>query len=73
MDRFKKFDEEKLPDRICFHISVKDNDNSENLDGHISDENYLMCNKIWNELSMKNMGDYHDDYLKKLFDYLFCY
>ena len=24
-----------------------------------------MCNKIWNEFSMKNMGDYHDHYLKK--------
>ena len=24
-----------------------------------------MCNKIWNEFSMKNMTDYHDHYLKK--------
>ena len=22
-------------------------------------------NKIWNEFNMKNMGDYHDHYLKK--------
>ena len=31
--------------------SVKDgttDDNGEKLDGHISDENYLTCNKIWN-------------------------
>ena len=35
------------------------------LDGHINDEDYLKCNKIWNEFNMKNMGDYHDHYLKK--------
>ena len=26
---------------------------------------YLTCNKIWNKLSMKNMADVHDHYLKK--------
>ena len=25
----------------------------------------LTCNKIWNKLSMKNMADVHDHYLKK--------
>ena len=24
-----------------------------------------MCEKIWNKFEMKNMGDYHDHYLKK--------
>ena len=24
-----------------------------------------MCKKIWNEFDMKDMGDYHDHYLKK--------
>ena len=35
MDSFKRFDEEKLPDRECFCSSVKDRrtgDNSEKLD-----------------------------------------
>ena len=62
------FNEEKLPEKECFYSSVKDGttgDNGEKLDGHISDENYLTCNKIWNEFNMKNMGDYHDHYLKK--------
>ena len=40
-------------------------DNGEKLDGHISDEDYLTCNKIWDEFNMKNMGDYHDHYFKK--------
>ena len=35
------------------------------LDSHISDEDYLMCKKVWNEFNMKNMGDYYDHYLKK--------
>ena len=68
MNSFKRFSEEKLPDKKCFYSSVKDgttDDNGEKLDGHISDEDYLTCKKIWNEFNMKNMGDYHDHYLKK--------
>ena len=44
MDSFKRFGEEKLPDKKCFYSSVKDgttDDNGEKLDGHISDEDYL--------------------------------
>ena len=68
MDSFKRFNEEKLPDKKCFYSSVKDgttDDNGEKLDGHISDEDYLTCTKIWNKFNMKNMSDYHDHYLKK--------
>ena len=68
MDSFKSFSEEKLPDKKCFCRSVKDgttDDNGEKLDVHINNEDYLACNKIWNEFNMKNMGDYHDHYLKK--------
>ena len=52
--------------------SVKDGttgDNGEKLDGHISDKDYLMCKKIWNGFNMKNMGNYHDHYLKMMFCY----
>ena len=31
----------------------------------MSDEDYLTCNKIWNEFNMKNMGGYHNHYLRK--------
>ena len=57
-----------MPDKECFYSSVKDEtagSNGEKLDGHINDKGYLMCKKIWNEFSMKNMGDYPDHYLKK--------
>ena len=40
-------------------------DKSEKLNGHISDNEYLTCSKIWKEFNMKKMGDYHDHYLKK--------
>ena len=68
MDIFKRFSEKKLPGKECFYSSVKDGttgDNGETLDGHISDEDYLMCKEICNEFNMKNMSDYHDHYLKK--------
>ena len=38
---------------------------SQKLDGHISDEDYLTCKKIWNKFNMKNTGDYRDHYFKK--------
>ena len=63
MDHFKRFGEEKLPDKIFFCSSVKDGPTGyygEKLDVHINDKDYLMCKKIWNALNMKNMGDYHD-------------
>ena len=41
------------------------NDDDEKSDGHISDEDYFTCNKIWNKFNMKNMNDYNDHYLKK--------
>ena len=68
MNSFKKFDEDKLPARKYFFSSTKkvkiDNDGKTS-DGHISIEDYLMSEKIWNKFKMTNMGDYHDHYLKK--------
>ena len=52
MDSFKRFSEKKVLDKKCFYSSVNNgttSDNGEQLNGHVSDENYLMCNKIWNE------------------------
>ena len=49
MDSFKRFNEEKLPHRECFHSSVKDgttDKNDKKLDMHISDKDYLTCKKF---------------------------
>ena len=54
-----------LVKKNCLIKSGTTGDNGEKLGGHISDEDYLTCKKIWNEFNMKNMGDYHDHYLKK--------
>ena len=48
MDSFKRFGEEKLPDKKCFYSSVKDGiagDDGKKIDGHISHEDYLTCKK----------------------------
>ena len=67
MNSFKRFDEDKLCARKYFYSSTKDKKISENgkiSDGHVS-EDYMVCEKIWDMFKMKNMGDYHDHYLKK--------
>ena len=68
MNSFERFNEEKLPARKYFFSSTKkgkiDNDGKIS-DGHVSIKDYLMCEKIWDKFEMKNMGDYHDHYLKK--------
>ena len=65
---FERFCEEKLPDKDFFYGSLKDRttgDNGRKLNGHINEKEYLSCTKIWDEFNMKNMGNYHDHYLKK--------
>ena len=68
MGSFERFNEEKLPAGKYFYSSTKDekvgNDRKIS-DGHISIKDYLTCGKIWDKFNMKNMGDYHDHYLKK--------
>ena len=68
MNNFERFNEEKLPPRKYLFRSTKkgkiDNDGKIS-DGHVSIKDYLACGKIWDKFQMKNMGDYHDHYLKK--------
>ena len=57
-----------MPARKYFYSSTKDEkigDDCKISDGHISVKDYLMCEKIWDKFWMKNVGDYHDHYLKK--------
>ena len=58
----------KLPARKYFYSSTKDEkigDDGKISDGHISVKDYLTCEKIWDKFKIKNMGNYHDYYLKK--------
>ena len=68
MNSFERFNEENIPARKIFYSSTKDTktgDDDKISDGHISIKDYLTCGKIWDKFNMKNMGDYHDHYLKK--------
>ena len=67
MNSFERFNEEKLPARKYFFSStIKGKiDDGKMSDGHVSIKDYLMREKIWDKFEMKNMGDYHDHYLKK--------
>ena len=68
MNSFKRFNEEKLRARNYFFSSTKKGKIDEDgkiSDGHISIEDYMVCEKIWDKFGMKNMGDYRDHYLKK--------
>ena len=56
MDSFKKFSENKLPNRCKFFSSLKGN--------CISDKYYLETDNIWNGFKMNTVSDYHDLYLK---------
>ena len=68
MNSFERFNEEKIPAKKYFYSSTKDKKISVDgkiSNGHISAKDYLTCEKIWDKFEMKNMGDYHDHYLKK--------
>ena len=68
MNSFERFNEETLPARKYFYSSTKDRkigDDGKISDGHISFKDYLTCEKTWNKFERKNMGGYHDHYLKK--------
>ena len=68
MDSFKTFIEKNCLLKKYFYRSLNNgttDHNGKTLDTHISHEEYLTCEKIWDIFDMKNIGDYHDHYLKK--------
>ena len=56
MDNIKKFQETKLPPKEKFYSKLNDE--------NITDEDYQHAQKVWKTFNCKNMGDYHDLYLK---------
>ena len=55
MDSFKKF-KSQLPKKEDFYSILTEKD--------ISNEDYQHVKNVWNTFNLKNMGDYHDLYLK---------
>ena len=56
MDSFDKFKRKKLPCKADFYSLLTDED--------ISDDDYNHAKDVWNTFGIKNMGEYHDLYLK---------
>ena len=56
MNSFKKFDECELPSKDNFYSSLKGKG--------ISDEEYERAVNVWKCFDIKNLGEYHDLYLK---------
>ena len=56
VDSWDKFEEKQLPSKDEFYSKL-------NMSG-ISEKDHQHACKVWNEFGLKNMGDYHDLYLK---------
>ena len=56
MDSFSKFNDTELPKREEFYSLLTDN--------NISEDDYSHAQNVWNTFNLKNMGEYHDLYLK---------
>ena len=55
MDSFEKLNE-KLPPKEEFYSILNDE--------HVTDKDYQHAQTVWNTFNLKNMGEYHDLYLK---------
>ena len=56
MDSFEKFDEQTLPVKKEFYSIMNDQ--------HILDEDYNHAQNVWKTFKLRDMGEYHDLYLK---------
>ena len=56
MNSFKKFSEDKMPEKSKFFSSLKDEE--------ISEKDFEKDKNIWNTFGMKTLEEYHDLYLK---------
>ena len=65
MDSFKKFFDDKLPDRCEFFSSLKEE--------CIGEKDYFHIIDVWIMFKMKIIGDYHDLYLKTCFIISWCF
>ena len=56
MDCFEKFNQTELPTKDEFFSVLNDQ--------HITNREYGHAKKVWETFTLKNMGEYHDLYLK---------
>ena len=56
MDSWERFNETSLPDKKAFYSELNLED--------ITDKDYAHAQKVFKELKLKNLGDYHDLYVQ---------
>jgi len=56
MDAWERFSETRLPEKERFYSSLTEE--------HITDEEYERAQEVWKAYGCKNLGDYHDLYVK---------
>ena len=56
MDIWKRFNEALLPDKKAFYSELNLED--------ITDKNYAQAQKVFKEIKLKNLGDYHDFFVQ---------
>ena len=64
VDSYKKFNNQELPPKECSYSSIKDG-KRDNDNGHISNEQYLHLQNVWNTFNFNTFRDFHNHYLKK--------
>ena len=53
-----------MPEKKCFYSSLKDGKHDRS-NGHISDEQHLHSQNVWNIFNFNTFEDFYDHYLKK--------
>ena len=53
-----------LPENVCITLQKTGKLDDKISEVHISFKDYLTCEEIWDKFDIKDMGDYHDHYLK---------
>ena len=56
MDKAEKFEETQLPSKEAFYSQLRD--------GEISDNDYTHAQNVYTAFNLRNLGEYHDLYLK---------
>ena len=64
VDYYEKFNYQELPPKEYFYSSIKDG-KRDNDSGHISDEQYLHLQNVWNASNFNTFRDFHNHYLNK--------
>ena len=64
VDSYEKFKHSSLTEKKCYYSSLKDGKRDRS-DFHISDEQYLHLQNVWNIFNFSTFEDFSNHYLKK--------